>query len=208
MTLFDAAQKQRIEAAIAELEQHTRAEVVVAVVPHSTRPWVMRSLASFACGLVAALLFLDFAPALDPRLALCLELLVMLAAFALFGARPLERLLISPRAAGHEVEQHAFALFARRGLHRTRGHTGVLILLSELERRAVILGDAGIHAELGDHGWQGHVDRIVGAIRRGQAADGLVEVLGELARVLAEIAPAEAQNDNELPNTVVDESDA
>jgi hypothetical protein len=32
-----------------------------------------------------------------------------------------------------------------------------------------------------------------------------VEVLGELTSVLAELAPPEAQNDNELSNAVLDE---
>jgi putative membrane protein len=206
MVLFDARQKQRIEAAIAELETRTAAEVVVAVVPASGRPWLTRSFVAFACGLVGALFWLDFAPAFDPRSALLVELVVTGAAFALFGLRPLERLLVAPALARREVEEHAFALFARRGLHRTRGHTGVLVLLSELERRAVILGDEGIHARLGDQGWQVHVDRIVRAIRGGRAADGLVEVLAELASVLAELAPPDAKNDNELPNTVLEET--
>jgi uncharacterized membrane protein len=46
----------------------------------------------------------------------------------------------------------------------------------------------------------------VAAIRPGRAAAGLVEVLGELTPVLAEIAPPEAQNDNELPNAVLEET--
>jgi putative membrane protein len=206
MGLFDSNQKQRIEAAIAELEKRTAAEVVVAVVRHSGRPWVTRSLVAFGVGLFGAWLFLERAPHADPRFALAIELVLIFAAFALFGWRTLERLLIAPALARREVEEHAFALFARHGLHRTRGHTGVLILLSELERRAVILGDEAIHARLGERGWQAHVDRIVLAIRGGRAADGLVEVLGELAGVLAEIAPPEADDDDELPNAVLDET--
>jgi putative membrane protein len=205
MTLLDAAQKQRVEVAIAALEERTAAEVVVAVVPQSGRPWLARSLVAFACGLLGAWLFLELAPWVDVRWALGFEVAVTFATFALFGARPLERLLVGPALAEREVLEQAFALFARHGLHRTRGHTGVLILLSELERRAVILGDEGIHARLGEQGWRRYVERIVAAIRRGRAADGLVEVLAELADVLAELAPPEATNDNELPNAVLDE---
>jgi putative membrane protein len=206
MRIFDANDKQRIEAAIAALETRTLAEVVVAVVPHSGRPWVARSLVAFTCGLLAALLFLERLSFLDPRYALVVELVVTLAAFAVLGFRPLERLLIAPGLAAREVEAHAFAVFARRGLHRTRGHTGVLVLLSELERRAVILGDRAIHERLGEHGWQSYVDRIIDGIRRGRAADGVVEVLAELTDILAEIAPPVGDNENELPNSVLDET--
>lgn len=206
MRLFDTNDKQRIESAIAALETHTAAEVVVAVVPHSGRPWVTRAFVAFACGLVAAALVLDARPAGDPRLALVVELAVTFAVFALFGVAPLERLLIAPGLAAREVEEHAFAVFARRGLYRTSGHTGVLILLSELERRAVILGDEAIHTRLGERGWREHIDRIVTGIRAGRAADGVVEVLGRLTEVLAELAPPVGANENELPNAVLDET--
>lgn len=206
MRLFDANDKQRIESAIAALETRTAAEVVVAVVPWSGRPWAARALVAFGCGLLAAWLVLDRFPSVDPRAALVLELVVTFAAFALFGVRALERLLVAPARAARDVEEHAFALFARRGLHRTQGHTGVLVLLSELERRAVILGDEAIHARIGNGGWQAYVDRIVGGIRSGRAAQGVVEVLGRLTDVLAEIAPPVGANENELPNAVLDET--
>jgi putative membrane protein len=206
MALLDDRDKARIEAAIGELEKRTAAEVVVAVVPHSGRPFFARALVALSFGLAAALAFLERLPALDPRWSLSVEMAVALVCFALLGLRPLERWLVSPRLAGPAVQEHAFAIFARRGLHRTRGHTGVLILLSELERRAVMLGDEGIHARLGQEGWQAHVDRIVLAIKRGAPADGLVDVLARLTDVLAELAPVSGPNDDELPNAVLEET--
>ncbi|HTQ06120.1 MAG TPA: TPM domain-containing protein [Polyangiaceae bacterium] len=206
MSLFDANAKKRIEAAIAALETRTAAEVVVAVVPNSGRPWMARSLVALGCGLVAGWLLRVGMPLADPRAAPIVELVVMLGAFELFGLHALERLLIPRRLAEQEVRAHAFAIFGRRGLYRTRGRTGVLILLSELERRAVILGDEGIHGRIGDGGWQEHIDRIVSGIREGRAADGVVDVLGRLGEVLAEIAPPVGVNDDELPNTVLDET--
>jgi putative membrane protein len=205
MKLFDEADKQRIEAAIAELETRSAAEVVVAVVPHSGRPWLGRAVASFALALMAGVCFIELSP-YDPLWSPFVELGVALVAFAVLGLRPLERRLVAPAVAKREVEEEAFALFARRGLYRTRARTGVLILLSELERRAVILGDEAIHARLGNEGWQAHIDRIVEAIHRGEAARGVVEVLAELTRVLAEIAPPSGANDDELSNRVVEES--
>ena len=204
MRLFDARDKTRIEAAIAALETRTAAEVVVAVVPHCGRPFLTRALAALSLGLAAAILFLERFGSLDPRWSLSVEMAVALVVFALLGWRPLERWLVSPHAAGAAVEERAFALFTQRGLYRTVGHTGVLILISELERRAVILGDEPIHSRLGQQGWQAHIEHIVGSIRRGAPADGLVEVLGRLADVLAEIAPVAGPNENELPNAVVD----
>jgi putative membrane protein len=205
MALLTASECQRIEAAIAELEQRTQAEVVVAVVGRSTHTTAQRALVAFALALVAGLAWLEGLPRLDARYALCVELVAGFAAFALAGLRPVERLLVSRGAVRRQVEEHAFALFARHGLYRTRSQTGVLLLVSELERQVVILGDKAIDARLGHAGWQAHIGHLVAAIRRGEALTGILEVLERLGAVLAEVAPAGNQNDDELPNTVIQE---
>jgi len=205
MRLLTESECKRIESAIGELEKRTEAEVVVAVVRRSTQTTLERALVAFAVALVAGLAWLEALPRLDARYVLVVELAVGFAAFAFFGLRALERLLVSRSAARRQVEQHASALFARHGLYRTRSQTGVLLLVSELERQVVILGDKAIDARLGQAGWQAHIDHLVAAIRRGVAAQGILEVLERLAAVLAEVAPAGEQNDDELPNTVIQE---
>ena len=205
MALLDDADRKRVEAAIAQLEKRTQAEVVVAVVGRSTHAWLSRAVIGFGGALVAGLAFLEMFRRLDARLSLFIELVVGFGMFGLFGLGPLERLLVSRVATRRQVEERAFALFARHGLYRTRSHSGVLLLISELERQVVILGDEAIHARLGQSGWQGHVDHLVVAIRRGEAARGILEVLEQLGGVLAELAPAGEQNEDELPNTVIQE---
>jgi putative membrane protein len=205
MALLNASECQRIESAIAELEKRTEAEVVVAVVGRSTPTTLERALVAFTFALVAGLAWLEALPRLDARYALCVELASGLLAFALFGLRPLERWLVSRRAARGRVQEHAHALFARHGLYRTRSQTGVLLLVSELERQVVILGDKAIDGRLGQAGWQAHIDHLVAAIRRGQALTGILEVLERLGAVLAELSPAGEQNADELPNTVIQE---
>lgn len=205
MALLDDTDRKRIEAAIAAVEQRTEAEVVVAVVGRSTHAWLERAVVGFGVALFAGLAFLELLPHVDARLALFVELVAGFGAFALFGLGPLERSLVARAATRRQVEERAFALFARHGLYRTRSHTGVLLLVSELERQVVILGDEAIHARLGQAGWQEHIDHLVAAIRRGEAARGILEVLEKLGGVLAELAPAGEQNDDELPNTVIQE---
>ena len=79
----------------------------------------------------------------------------------------------------------------------------MLILISELEHRVVILGDSGIHEQVGNDGWQEHVRAIVAAIKKGRLADGLIDVIGRLAKLHAEHLPVSAEDQNELPNTVL-----
>ncbi len=56
----------------------------------------------------------------------------------------------------------------------------MLILISELEHRVMILGDLAIHEHVGDEGWEAHVAHIVQAIKRGELATGVVEVVEQL----------------------------
>jgi uncharacterized membrane protein len=125
------------------------------------------------------------------------------AVYPLLGVTRLERFLIPARVAGERVAARAFSLFAERGIHRTEHHTGILVLLSELERRVVILGDRTIHERLGESGWQEHVDHIVAAVRRGEAGRGILEVLDRLAVSLSELVPVRKDDRDELSNRVV-----
>ena len=59
--------------------------------------------------------------------------------------------------------------FLEHGLHQTAEGTGVLIFASLLEREAVVLGDHGIHARVGDAEWQATVAALVAGMKRGRA---------------------------------------
>ena len=125
--------------------------------------------------------------------------------FVLFGRGAPARLFLSRVETGAAVERRAFELFSARGLHRTRERTGMLILVSELERRVVILGDEGIHARVGDTGWREHVDHVIAAIQRGKPLEGLLEVIDRLGAVHAERLPVRPDDANELPDGIVRE---
>lgn len=202
-SLLSAADALEVEAAIARVEQGTAAQVVVAVVPRSTEHWRGRVLVSVAWGMAAAFALLEFLPHRMPVFALSLELLVGLAAYFALGWAPVQWWLVSPQAAQQAAHARAFQLFAERGLYGTRGRTALLIFVSELERRVVLLGDATIHAQLGQAGWQQESKRLIARIREGRLREGLLEVLTELEPRLAAAAPREAGSTNELPDAVI-----
>jgi putative membrane protein len=154
-------------------------------------------------GLGAGFAFLHFEPWREPALALLVELLVGLSAFALSGVWWLQRLLISAALAQRAVHARAFQLFAERGLQGTRGRTGLLIFVSELERRVVVLGDRTLHEQVGQRGWDEHVELLLQHIRAGQARTGLLEVLARLTPQLALLAPRAPDDENELPDSVL-----
>lgn len=203
ISLLSEADARDVEAEVARVERATSAQLVVAVVPQSAEHWRGRVLVSLALGFVAAFLFLAYLPGRARVWALAVEASVALLSFIVLRAPSLQRWLVAPRDAEEAAHRRAFQLFGERGLYGTKGRTALLIFVSELERRVVLLGDAAIHAQLGQSGWQEEVQRLVRRIREGRLRDGLLEVLAELEPKLALAAPPLAGAENELPDAVL-----
>lgn len=203
MSVVSAEGCARIEAAIKNAEAQTSTEFVVAIVPRSSDYLFAPVLAAAAWALGAAFVIGWFMPALPTFDVVALQVPIALATFFLFRLPAIHRRLIPKAMAEEHVKRRAFALFAERGLYRTRDASGMLILVSELEHRVVLLGDRGIHENVGDAGWQAHVDHILSAIVRGDAAQGIVEVIERLSEVHAQHMTARADDHNELPNSVL-----
>ena len=202
-SLLSDADAREVEAAVARVESGTAAELVVAVVPQSGEHWRGRLLVSLAWAMAAAFYVLEFLPWRSPAIALLIELVVGVLSFSVLRWQPLQRWLVAPRAAQEAAHARAFQLFAERGLYGTKGRTALLIFVSELERRVVLLGDATIHAQLGQAGWTQEVQRIIGRIREGRLKDGLLEVIADLEPRLARAAPRQTDDINELPDAVI-----
>jgi putative membrane protein len=202
--LLSASDRQRIEAAIADVEQNSSLEVVVAVVARSADYWQWRVLLAICTALSVAFSVLQWLPAVSPLWAVLLELPAGALAYLALGQSALHRRLIPELASAAAVQAYAFRLFAERGLHQTRDHTGLLILISALERRVTILGDSGVHAHIGDAGWAEHVDHLVKRLREGQATAGILEVIERVQTTLGKHFPARADDTDELPNAVIE----
>jgi len=202
MTSFDESAHQRIETAIAAVEARTAGELVVSTVPASDAYNDLRMLYAGTLALsLTALAHLAWPQWPLPRL-LWLEFGVAVVAFRVLAAGPLLRLIVPRQRFEHSVQRRAREAFLEHELFATRERSGVLILISELEHRVVILGDAGIHSRLPQGVWQAHVASIVNGFRSGTPADGVCAVIDQLGEVLAEHFPARADDQNELPNTV------
>jgi putative membrane protein len=205
MALFDETSRKRIEAAIEAGEQHTAGELVVATVPASHGYHELRLLYGFASALACAALVHASRPRLGFSWLWLIELGVAALVWLVLGWGPALRLVVPKAIARHAVERRAREEFFERALFATTARTGVLILLSEIERQVVILGDAGIHERVQTAGWQTHVDHIIAQIRAGRAADGVCEVIARLAASLEGTVPRQPNDRNELPNTVREE---
>jgi putative membrane protein len=114
-----------------------------------------------------------------------------------------KRMFVSEQRASAAAEEQAVNEFHRLGLSRTHARTGVLLLVSLFERRVVVLGDAGIHAKVGDEHWNATRTAILEKVRSGHVDEGLVDGIRASGAVLAQHFPWTEGDRNELPDRVV-----
>jgi putative membrane protein len=199
--IFGEEAQRRIEASVREAEARSHGEVVPVAVARSAGYGEARVrgalLGALAATAAALLLDLPLSPA---ELAL-LQVAGGLAAGLAALLAPVERLLTGRAGVDGAVRDRAVRAFQEHGLHRTERGTGVLVFASLRERRAVVLGDHGIHGKIGDAAWRAAVDRLVAGMRRGDPASGFCDAIALVGAGLAEHFPRGAAADgNELPD--------
>jgi putative membrane protein len=196
---FTDERKARIEKAVAEAEASTSGEIVPMVVEASDAYPHAALLAAILFELLALAALPWAVPEPTPLdVAACVA--GGLAAGFVLGrwAGPLRRLLIGAKVARTEVHQRAVQAFVEHGLAETRDRTGVLILVSLLERRVEVLADRGIREKVPPETWDDVVARVVRGIRAGRLDDGLIDGIARVGEVLAAHFPPRDDDTNEL----------
>ncbi len=99
------------------------------------------------------------------------------------------------------VAQRAAEAFLAEEVFNTRSRTGILILLSLLERKVIVLGDSGINTKVQPSEWEGIVKTIVDGMHAGKPADALVEAIRQCGQLLKkEGVTIKPTDTNELSN--------
>ncbi|HJU04007.1 MAG TPA: TPM domain-containing protein [Nitrospiraceae bacterium] len=203
-----------IRQAVQAAERRTRGEIVPMVVPASARyreAWHLTGLLSALVAL-AILLMVEFGwtPwtwAYHPGWILIGVVMAYLIGSAV-GTQPwCIRLLTAEQRMAMKVRRRAESAFYEHGLHRTHEGTGILIMLSLLERRVEILADRAINERLPPGTWDGVVQDLVQGLRRGQPAAAMCAAITRCADLLAIHFPVRDRNNpNELPDELIRES--
>jgi putative membrane protein len=202
----------RLREAVKKAERGTKGEIVPMIVPASALYREARHHAGLAASLLTLALFLT----LDMRWqfwwvgrhAGAWMLLGTVAAYVLgywFGRTPAGiRLFVSGSRMDMKVRRRAESAFYEHGLHRTREGTGVLIMVSLLERRVQVLADQGINQRVPVGTWTHVVQGMLAGIREGRPVDAFCEAIARCGEILAEHFPSrEGDNPDELPNDMI-----
>ena len=197
---LEAAALQRIEAAVKDAERSTAGEIVVVVAPHSASWGAVRTALALPVAALGGAL-LDRVVEMDAGwMALAVTTLFVIA-WLLAGAGPITRWLAGSGGLDAAVLRAAKVAFVDHGVHATKARAGVLVYLSLLERRVQVLGDAGVHAIVGDAGWASVAARVSGAMK-GNNIDALIDVVRDVGATLAKAFPRAPNDENELPDAV------
>ncbi len=205
---FSPDDLREIEEAVRAAERRTAGEIVPYAVSHSDHyeaaPWKGAALGAFAAALAAgAARWLGESWGLPSPAWVVVPPLAggALGYLAAAAIRPFKLALAGAAKVEHRVRQRAAAAFLEHEVFKTRSRTGVLIFLSLLERRVVVLADAGINARVGQHEWDAIVAGIAAGIRDGRPGRALAEAIGRCGELLERDHLARAADDaDELPD--------
>ena len=206
--------RERVRQAVHAAEQQTRAEIVPMIV---ARSGLYRDAQHWA-GLITALTTLTVLLTIEASWfpwgwhASNAAWLVLAVTLAYVGGSwigmlpPVLCLLTSPTRMRHKVALRAERAFAQHAISQTRERTGVLILLSMLERQIYVLPDRSLTELVSADRWKQVVQAAVERLQRGDIAAGLSNAIAACGVVLADACPARpGENPNELPDQVIDE---
>ena len=181
--ILTAADRERIEATITEIEQRTAAELVVVNADACAHYYEIKLgyalLLAFAAGAAGHTIWPDW----GVPVILWLQLTAAIATFLLCSIPAVLRRVVPRRLMQQYVEQRAELAFLEHGVFATRDRTGVLILLSTLEHRVALLAKA---------------------IKEGRAAQGVCDTLRSIGDVLIAEFPPRHDDTDELSNAVRD----
>ncbi|MEM9913367.1 MAG: hypothetical protein AAF911_00225 [Planctomycetota bacterium] len=216
---FDEQDLRRVNAAIAEVEANTSAEIICVATASSGRYDRAEDLFGLLVGMLAAatvwLLLPDAVPGGDswagftPAAKITFMAVAVVAGFIggtilASHAWPLRRPFIPRAQQTANVMRAASAAFFDQSLHQTSAGTGLLIYVSFDERRAVILGDAAVLDVLPQAQLDTLCRDLTTLLADTDPAEALCQTIRRAGESLADLSPdADIEPDTKLPNELV-----
>lgn len=118
--------------------------------------------------------------------------------------QPLKFLLVPGFIKSARTRTRALVCFKVGAERRTQVRTGILIYVSMREHRAEIVADETVAARVSDAAWEEAMAAMLGHIREGRVADGLIAAVDKVGAVLALHCPRADDDRNELPDRLIE----
>lgn len=202
-TFFTETEQERIRQAVIGAESKTAGEIVPMIVTSSARYTEIELLGVITglfLGMIAEGIWSD--PWGSPFLNLW-PVVGALLGFLLCRIPAVKRFCTPKNRIAQAVHVTCLAAFTEQGLHYTRGHTGILLLVSLLERRVQVLADRGINEKVSPGTWDEVTKILTAGLKSGHACDAFCQAIARCGELLAEHFPRQADDKDELPNRLV-----
>ena len=185
MQHLSSEQRAALKQALVAAEKQTSARIAVATVPISDHyklyPLVYGGLVGLA--VLASLAFL--CPHWPLRLAFSITLVASGLTTFLLDFWPLRLAVVPAHAKQWECWEVAHRAFASRVLAQNERKTGILLFVSLGERYVEVVTDRDVDRHIPQSVWDGLIQTFLAAARQGRAGEGLAEMVGAAAAVLA-----------------------
>ncbi len=210
--IFSEEQKKDIEKAVQNLEAKTSGEMVPYIVPDSDNyvEGTLYTIISFLIiGIVmvmgASLVWMLPAGIAIVEILIFLIVMMFLGFFMSFVFPSIRVQMVSSNTVERRVMQRAETAFLQREIFNTGKRIGILLFISELERKVMILADSVISKLVPNEEWQKIVDNLIENIKDKKTADGIVNAIDQCTDLLVKNG---IENDetagNQLPDGLIE----
>jgi putative membrane protein len=204
-TFFSEAEQERIRQAVVAAESQTAGEIVPMIITSSARYTEVELLGVITglfLGMIAEWMWSD------PWGSHFFNLWPIIGAtlgFLVCRIPAVKRRLATKNRISEAVHERRLAAFTEHGLHYTRDHTGILILVSFLEHRVEVLADRGINLKVDPGTWDEIVQNLTAGIKSGRACDAFCTAIARCGEILSAHFPRQNNDPDELPNRLLTE---
>ena len=114
----------------------------------------------------------------------------------------IDRLIIPKKIQKSRVQQRAMRHFIESGTCYTKDRTGILIFISEMERRVILIADKGISDIISQDRWNNIVSTVTSGIKSGNISTSIIAAVTECGQILSKEFPIAADDTDELSNDI------
>jgi len=208
-------ERMRVSLAVQTAERRTSAEIVPMIVPRSGlyrdarhRTGLSLALIILAGGLMLEAAWLPWGWHAANAAWLLLATLSAYALGAWLGTfAPVIRIMTTAERMQQKVKLRAERAFSQHAISRTRERTGVLVMVSLLERQVYVLPDRDIGNRLSPEEWATVVSAAVERLKADDLVGGLCAAIDRCGELTARVCPVgSGDNPNEIPDRVIEDS--
>ncbi len=209
MSLLNDIDHKHIAEAIRSAESRTSGEIYAVVARRSDSYFFVAGFTA-ACGIIFAAMIVAIAAHWYwftiplPTFGLAILAAFLSSVLVLWFVPGITMLLVPRRVRYRRAHQNAVQQFLARNVHLTAERTGILLFVSQAERYAEVIADAGINAKVGQDEWNNIVSLLIDHAKKGEVASGFLQAIERAGLLLEKHFPVGQADINELDDHLVE----